>query len=60
MVNRVTRCFGIAQYDDKRAISIDNLVETIWLYRYTRPIEITYYQVSGFIDHEFRKSLIEK
>ena len=32
-----------------------NLVETTWLTRYPRPMEITYYQGSEFIGHEFRK-----
>ena len=43
----------------QRAISIVNLVETIWLTRYHRPMEIIYDQGSEFIDHGFRKSLIE-
>ena len=45
MIDTVTGWFEIAQYDDKKAISIVNLVETTWLYRYIRPIEITYDQV---------------
>ena len=60
MIDPVTRWFKITQYDNKRAISIANLVETKWLTRYPRPVEITYDQGSEFIDHEFRKSLIEK
>ena len=47
------------QYNDKRSISIANLVETTWLCRYPRPIEITYGQGSEFIGHDFRKPLIE-
>ena len=46
MINTVTGWFEIAQYDDKRAISIANLVETTWLCRYPRPIEIMYEQGS--------------
>ena len=46
MINSVTGWFEIAQYDDKTAISIVNLVETMWLSRYPRPIEITYDQES--------------
>ena len=42
MIDPVTGCFEIAQYDEKRAISIANLVETTWLSRYPRPIEIKY------------------
>ena len=44
MIDPVTGWFEITQYDDKRAISITNLVETTWLSRYPRPIEIKYDQ----------------
>ena len=37
MIDAVTGWFKIAQYEDKRAISIANLVETMWLSRYPRP-----------------------
>ena len=60
MIDPVTGWFKITQYDDKRVISITNLVETTWLVRYPRPTEITYDQGSEFIGHEFRKSLIEE
>ena len=59
MIDPVTRWFEIVQYDDKRAITIANLVETMWLSRYPRPAEITYYQGKEFIGHGFKKSLIE-
>ena len=59
MIDPVTGWFEIEKYEDKRAISIANLVETMWLYRYPRAIEITYDKVKGFISHDFRKSLIE-
>ena len=36
-----------------------NLVETIWLTIYPRPMEITYDQGSEFISHEFIKYQIE-
>ena len=60
MIDHVTGWFEITQYNDKREISITNLVETTWLYRYPRPMEITYDQGSTFIGREFRKSLIER
>ena len=44
MIDPVTLWFESVQYDDKRAIIIINLVETTWLSRYLRPIEITYDQ----------------
>ena len=55
MIYPVTGWFEIAQYESKIAISIANLVETMWLSRYPRPIEITYDQGNEFIGHEFRK-----
>ena len=33
MIGPVTGRFEITQYDDKRAISITNLVETTWMSR---------------------------
>ena len=59
MTDIVTGWFEIAQYNDKRAISITNLVETMWLSSYSRPIEVTYDQGSEFIGHKFRQYLIE-
>ena len=40
MIDPVTRRFGVVQYDDKTEITISNLVETTWLSKYPRPIEI--------------------
>ena len=57
MIDPVKMWFEIAEYDDKRAMSIANLVETTCLSRYPRPIEITSDQGSEFIGQEFRKSL---
>ena len=59
MIDLVTGWFEVVQYDDKRAITITNLVETTCLSRYPRPIEITHDQGKEFIGHEFQKSLIE-
>ena len=44
MIFPVTGWSEITKYEDKRAISIANLVETLWLTRYHRPMEITYDQ----------------
>ena len=46
MIYPVTGWFEITQYNDKRAISITNLVETTWPSRYPRPMEIIYEPVS--------------
>ena len=59
MINPVRGWFEITQYENKRAISIANLVETTWMSRYPGPIEITYGQGKGFIGHAFRKYLID-
>ena len=59
MIDNVTGCFEVVRYNDKRVTTIANLVETTWLYRYPRPIEIKYDQGKEFIGHEFRKSLSE-
>ena len=44
MIYPVTGWFGATQYNDKRAMEIANLVETTWLSRYPRPMDITYDQ----------------
>ena len=59
MIDPVNLWFEITQYNDKREISIANLVETTWLYRYPIPIEITYDQGSESIGCRFRTSLTE-
>ena len=59
MMDPLTWWFEIAQYHDKRAIYIVNLVENVWLSRYVIPIEIIYDQGSDCISPDFRKSLIE-
>ena len=46
MIDPVTGWSQITEYDDKIVISIANLVETTWLNKYPRPIEITYDQGS--------------
>ena len=40
MIDPVTGWFEVVRYYYKRAITIANLVEIIWLYRYPRTIEI--------------------
>ena len=59
MIDTVTGWFEVVRYNDKRVITIANLVEPTWLYRYPRPIEIMYDQGKEFIGHKSRKSLIE-
>ena len=54
MIDPLTGWFLITQYEGKRVILIANLVESMWLSRYPRPIEITYEQGSEFIVCKFR------
>ena len=48
------------QYDNKQVISTKNLVDTTWLARYHRPMEITHDQGLEFIGHDFIKNQIEE
>ena len=59
MIDPVKGWFEITQYDNKRAVPIANLVETMWLTRYPWTTEISYDQGSECIGHEFRKYIIE-
>ena len=58
-IDTVTGWSEIAQYNNKRAISITILVETMWLSRYPRPMKIMYDQGSKFIGRAFIKPIIE-
>ena len=42
MIDPVTEWFEITEYNDKKAMTIVNLVETMWLVQYPWPVEITY------------------
>ena len=44
MIDPVTGWFEVVRYDDKIAITMEDLVETAWMSRYPRPIEITHDQ----------------
>ena len=48
------------EYDEKNSIKTENLVETALLTGHPSLTEIKYDQGSGFIVHEFIKSLIDK
>ena len=48
------------EYDEKLSIKTENLVETALLTGHPSLTEIKYDQGSGFIVHEFIKSLIDK
>ena len=42
MIDPVTGWFEITQYNNKKSITIANLVETMWLVQYPWLVEITY------------------
>ena len=44
MIDPIIGWFEVVGYYDKISISTANLVETTWLYRYSRPIINTYDQ----------------
>ena len=59
MIDPVTRWFEVAQYSAKKATTILNLVETMWLVQYPQPVEITYDLGGELLGREFKNNLIE-
>ena len=55
MIDPATEWFEIAQYDDKKSITVANIVEQQWLTRYPRPSLITLDRGSEFIGQDFRE-----
>ena len=53
MIDPATGWFEIQQYKDKRAVTIANILEQVWLSRYPWPTLITYDQGSEFLGYEF-------
>ena len=47
--------FEVSQYDDKKSITVANIVEQQWLTQYPRPSLITLDRGSEFIGQEFRE-----
>ena len=54
MIDPASGWFEIHQYDDKRAITIANIVEQEWLLRYPWPTQITFDRGNKFIGHKSR------
>jgi len=54
MIDPATGWFEIKQYDDKKSITVANIVEQEWLTRYPRPSLITLDRGSEFIGEDFR------
>ena len=53
MIWPATGWFKIKQYDDKKSITVANIVKQEWLARYPRPYLITLDQGSEFIGQDF-------
>ena len=56
MIDPATGWFEIVEYNDKKSITIANLMEMTWLSRYPRPSLIQYDQGSEFIGNDFRST----
>jgi transposase InsO family protein len=54
MIDPVTGWFEIKPYDDKKSITVANIVKQEWLARYPRPSLITLDRGSEFIGEDFR------
>jgi hypothetical protein len=53
MIDPTMGWFKIHEYKDKRAITIANILEQVWLARYPWPTLITYDKGNEFMGHEF-------
>jgi len=54
MIDPATGWFEIKQYEDKKSITVANIVEQEWLTRYPRPSLVTLDRGSEFIGQDFR------
>jgi transposase InsO family protein len=59
MIDPATGWFEIASYDDKRSITIANIVEQTWLSRYPWPTQLIFDRGSEFMGHEFKQMITE-
>jgi hypothetical protein len=54
MIDPATGWFEIYQYDDKKSITVANIVEQEWFCRYPWPTQITFDRGSEFIGEDFQ------
>ena len=54
MINPVTGWFEVTQYNYKKAMMIENFVDTTWLSRYPWTSEITYDHISESLGLDFK------
>ena len=59
MIDPATGWFELHQYNDKKSITIANIVEQQWLSRYPWSIQVSMDRGSEFIGHEFKTLLKE-
>ena len=60
MIDPITGSFELMHYNNKKSMTIWNLVGTTWLVRYQWPVEIMHEQGGEFLGHGFKTSLIEQ
>ena len=58
MIDPVTGWFEIKQYDDKKSITVANIVKQEWLARYPRPYLTTLDRGSEFIGQDYHDMCI--
>ena len=59
MIDPATGWFEIAEYDDKRSITVANITEQEWFTRYPWPNKITFDRGSEFIGQDFQTMITE-
>ena len=57
MIDPATGWFEIHPYDDKKSITVANIVEQQWLSRYPWPTQVTFDRGSEFIGKDFRNMI---
>jgi len=59
MIDPATGWFEIHEYNDKKSITVANIVEQEWFSRYPWPTQITYDRGTEFIGKDFQKMIKE-
>ena len=54
MIDPATGWFEIHEYDDKRSVTVANIIEQEWFSRYPWPTQVTFDRGSEFIGHDFQ------
>jgi hypothetical protein len=57
MIDPATGWFEIQQHDDKKSITVANIVEREWFTRYPWPTQVTFDRGSEFIGQEFQNMI---